>query len=189
MSEGVVFFDRDGTLIPTANYEKAIDVAPRRPEDLKLFPETAEVVNQLRRNGFLIIIVSNQPDIALGKINETTKESLEKRFEELLRENEINIDAIYYCHDHPDGINPDYPKECDCRKPKTGMVFAAVEKFSIDLKKSWVVGDRDKDINMGKAAGCKTVLIKKLWSKAENCSPDFIVNNLSEVVDIIKKNS
>lgn len=178
-----VFLDRDGTLVKTGTYENEKNVAPRRPEDLKLLRDTPGTLKELHQACFFIIITSNQPDIALGKIDEATRKELEKKFKDIIKQNKIHVDEIYYCHHHPNGINPKYPKECNCRKPKPGMLLMAAKKWNISLKDSWVVGDSDKDIDAGKSAGCKTILIKRSYS--QGCDPNFTVENLSQIVDIV----
>lgn len=182
--ERAIFFDRDGTLNHTFVWDNK-PYAPTRPKDLTLFPETAQTLRELKTLGYLLVIVSNQPDIALGKINEETKESLKMKFRELLEDARAPIDAIYYCHHHPDSINPDYPSECNCRKPKPGMIHRAATDFNIDLSKSWVVGDIDKDVNLGISVGCKTILLKQSYSG--QCQPNYTIDNLQEVVIIIKR--
>lgn len=181
-----VFFDRDGTVTNTFIRDNKA-YAATEPKDLELLKDTPNALNRLHASGFLIIIASNQPDIALGEIDEQTREALEAKFEELLDKNGAYVDATYYCHHHPDSINPNYPKECDCRKPKPGMILEAMKRFNIDFENSWVVGDNDKDVNLGKTAGCRTILIKRPYSG--ECEPDFTVDSLSEVVDIIIQNS
>lgn len=186
MKKKAVFFDRDGSLTNTFVIDNK-PYAPTRPEDLELLPETPEILNRLHDANHLIIVVSNQPDIALGKIDEPTRLAIEKKFVDLIEQKGVHIDEIFYCHHHPDSINPEYPKECGCRKPKPRMIIKAAEKFGIDLSKSWVIGDTDKDINAGKSAGCRTILIQRSYSG--NCEPDFSVQNLSQCVDIVLKNT
>lgn len=182
--EKAIFFDRDGTLNRTFVRDNK-PYTPTNPNDLVLFPETAQTLRELKDLGYLLIVISNQPDIALGKITEETKEALIMKFRELLESENVPIDAIYYCHHHPDSINPKYPNECTCRKPKPEMVIKATQDFNIDLTKSWVVGDIDKDVNLGIAVGCKTILFRQPYSG--QCQPDFEVANLLDIVKIIVK--
>lgn len=188
MVERAVFFDRDGVINDTdVDLSIPKSFAPRKPEDLRIFPGVAEIIRNLKNAGFVIIVVSNQPDIALGKIDESTRAALEGKFESLIKIEGIPVEEIYYCHHHPDSTNPDYPKNCDCRKPKPGMLIRAGRRYKINLEDSWVIGDTDKDINAGKAAGCKTILLRRPWSEEANCQPDFVIENLKESVDIILK--
>lgn len=179
-----VFFDRDGTLNKTFVVSNK-PYGPRHLKDIKLFKQVPFILNKLHELGFLIVVVSNQPDIALRKIDEKTRQALEKKFKNLVKIKKINIDAIYYCYHHPNSIDSKYPKNCDCRKPKPGMLLKASKELKINLKKSWIVGDTDKDIDAGKAAGCKTILIKKSYSG--RCEPDFAVKSLMDIINIIKQ--
>lgn len=181
-----VFFDRDGTLNETFVRNNK-PYGPTSLKDLELLPDAPLITNKLHGLNFLVIIISNQPDIALGQISEKSRIALKKKFEELIKKSKSCVDDIYYCYHHPDSINPTYPKECECRKPKPGMILTAANKYNIDLTRSWVIGDTDRDVNAGRTAGCKTILIKRLYSG--ECDPDFKVENLSQVIDIIRKNS
>lgn len=180
-----VFLDRDGILVKLINTE-----APRDPKDMELIPEILPVVKKLHKDGFLIIIVSNQPDIALNKINETTKNALKKRFEELLIQNNVLIDAIYYCNHHPNSVNQKYPKNCACRKPKPGMILNAHKKFNIDLPHSFMIGDRASDIKAGALVNTKTILydpnhVKDQSLKELRVEPDYIISKLDQILSII----
>lgn len=181
-----VFFDRDGTLNETFVRNNK-PYGPTSLKDLELLPDAPLITNKLHGLDFLVIIISNQPDIALGQISEKSRIALKKKFEKLIKKSKSCVDNIYYCYHHPQSINPRYPKECSCRKPKPGMILEAARKYNINLTHSWVVGDTDRDINAGRAAGCKTILIKRSYSG--KCDPNFTVENLSQVVDIITKKS
>jgi len=181
-----VFFDRDGVLNKTTvDLDALKSYAPTDPEQLEVFPEAYDIIKQLKIEGFAIIIVSNQPDIALNKIDEVIRKKLEEKFVIIISQKGVQVDRIYYCNHHPNGTNPNYPKDCDCRKPKPGMILQAAVEWSLDLKSSWMIGDTDKDINAGQAAGCKTILLVRPWSVADNCQPDYSVDNLEDVLDII----
>ena len=181
------FFDRDGILVRPVDGE-----APQRLEDLSLLPESIPVVRAVRQCGFLTIVVSNQPDAALGFINESTRRSLEKKFTALAKESNLPIDAISYCHHHPRGVVVKYTKDCSCRKPKPGMIINAGRKFAIDLRHSYMIGDRASDVKAGCDAGVTTILFDPEGSQQEYLKklmvqPDYTVKHLKEVVNILCK--
>lgn len=182
---GAVFLDRDGVLNPvTVAINPPHAFAPRVKGELSLFPEVRGVIEKLKQRGDGIFIISNQPDVALANISHETKTALEIRFTELLKENGITVDGIYYCNHHPKAIDPGL-RECECRKPMPGMLLTAAREHQINLENSWFVGDTDRDVNAGFRAGCRTILIERLWSNRQNCKPDFVVQTLEEAIDII----
>ena len=141
-----VFLDRDGVL--NANIERyGRPVAPWRLEDFKILPRVPEAVSELKRAGFVIVVVTNQPDIATGRTSLTT---LVAMHDELRRR--VAIDEIRVCP-HVDA------DACACRKPKPGMLVDAAADHSITLERSWLVGDRWRDIAAGHAAGCRSILV------------------------------
>jgi D,D-heptose 1,7-bisphosphate phosphatase len=151
-----VFLDRDGTI----NVSKGF-VA--EPDALDLMEGTAEGIRRVNQSEYLAIVVTNQPVVARGQCTEEDLRRIHDRMERLLGEKGAYVDDIYYCPHHPDG---GYPGEvralkrvCDCRKPAPGMLLRAAEKYNIDLPKSYMVGDSDRDMGAGEAAGCKTVRI------------------------------
>ncbi len=188
-----VFLDRDGVLVKNVAYGNEVDVAARKAEDLELLPEVPTVLKSLHDAGFLLVVVSNQPDIALGKIDEPTRISLEKRFEELIKEEKLPIDEIYYCHHHSKGVVAKYRVDCDCRKPKPGMLLRAVKEHNIDLAESFLLGDRASDIKAGEDAGVKkTILYDPKETQTPylldlNVTPDYTVKTLGEAAKIICK--
>lgn len=185
-----IFIDRDGVIVKNVDGE-----APKKAEDLKLNLESVPIMKKLQQKGYSIFVISNQPDVALGKINENVKKALLKKFRELLRENNISV-GIYYCFHHPRGVIKKYQKNCDCRKPKPGMLLKAIHDYKIDPLKSFIIGDRARDIKAGNLAGVRTILIdpensEKNYLLEYKVKPDFTVNKLLEVTDIIiiKENS
>lgn len=185
MKERAVFLDRDGIIVQLVNGE-----APQTPEQLALIEESILVIGESKKRGFLVIIVSNQCDIAKGVINKETRLALEERFRDLINQTGLPIDAIYYCHHHPEGVVPEYTQDCDCRKPKPGMLLQAAQDFDIDLKKSYIVGDRASDVKAGKTAGTKTILFdpgntQGKYLEELEVSPDHRVQSLLEISKII----
>jgi D-glycero-D-manno-heptose 1,7-bisphosphate phosphatase len=122
-----IFFDKDGVLeIP--EYKDGRDWAMKNPEQMQLY-DNVDTVTKLQQQGFRIFVITNQPDIALGNITEETKEELKRRFKSLLHKRRVRFDEIMYCHHHEKSINPNYPADCNCRKPKPGMIFALAKKW------------------------------------------------------------
>ena len=166
-----IFLDRDGVINKEVNYLSD-------PEDFILIEGTIEALKLLKQKGFLLIVITNQAGIARGFFDEKTLGSIHKKMEDLLNQENIFLDKIYYCPHHPD-----FTGECNCRKPKPGMIFNAKDKFNIDLSESYLVGDTLNDIETGHNANCKTVLVLTGYGREErkkinNIKPDFIFNNL-----------
>lgn len=187
MRRSAIFLDRDGIVVKPINSE-----APTAPIKLQLINEIIPVIKKAKESGYLVIIVSNQPDIALGLINEITKTKLEKRFVKLLSDRGIVMDEIYYCNHHPNSINPKYSKTCVCQKPKPGMLLRAIKKFNINPKNSFMVGDRASDVKAGRLAGIKTILYDPKntqgnFLKLHKIKPDFYMNSLSEIEQVINE--
>ncbi len=147
-----IFLDRDGTLNKEVNFLTNID-------DLELLPGAAEAVKKINQAGYLAIVITNQPVIARGEITLQQLNEIHAKLETLLGREGAYIDGLYFCPHHPDkgfeGERPEYKRDCECRKPKAGMVLQAARDFNIDLSASYMIGDRDKDVECGQAAGLK----------------------------------
>ncbi len=148
-----VFLDRDGTI----NEFRGLI---RKTEDLVLLPGVGAAIRRLNESGYLVIVVTNQPVIARGEVTPEELRMIHNRMETLLGRQGAYVDAIYYCPHHPHsgyaGEIAELKKDCDCRKPKPGMLLAAADDYHIDLKESWMVGDSSRDIEAGRAAGCRS---------------------------------
>jgi len=140
-----VFFDRDGTLIADAGYLN-------HPSQIKLFSQTAEALKSLRKAGFYLFVVTNQSGVARGYFSEAQVKKVHQNLRRMLKVKGAKIDAFFYCPHHPQGKVKSFSKKCDCRKPSPGMVKQALKRYSIDLKKSYVVGDKLDDILLAKNA-------------------------------------
>ena len=186
-----VFLDRDGVLnelvlnTATGEYEP-----PHSPDDLILFPHVIESLQVLQDAGFDLFLVSNQPDYAKGKTALEMIHAVHERFDHILKLNGIHFREYYYCYHHPNGIVPEYSVSCECRKPKPYFLLKAARDYSIDLKKSWMIGDRDSDIECGKAAGTSTIMIEELHSSGlrGSSNPYFKTANIKDAVTIILHN-
>ena len=162
-----VFLDRDGVLNRALVRDGRPD-PPARQEDLEILPGVAEALVDLRRAGFLLLVVTNQPDVARGTLSAT---SLARIHEHLLAT--LKLDKIYVCP-HDDA------NHCTCRKPLPGLLLTAAQEWSVDLQKSFMVGDRWRDIEAGRHAGCTTVLIDYGYREKLCSEPDKRVTSLRE---------
>ena len=167
MTSRAVFVDRDGTMAKDVSYCS-------RPEDFKLFSTTPQAIRLLNEHGFRVIVITNQSGIARGYFTEETLAKIHEKMKRDLAQQGAWVDAIYYCPHHPDD-------NCECRKPKPKLVLQATDDFDIDLERSFVVGDLPMDIELGRLAGCRTILINESPSKEgdETRNPDAIASDLS----------
>ncbi len=152
-----VFLDRDGTINEYVGFLRNID-------DFRLIDGVADAIKDFHKKGYLVIVVTNQPVIARGEITLDELAVIHDKMETLLGMEGTYVDDIFYCPHHPDrgfpGECPEYKIECTCRKPKPGMIFEAAQKYNIDTASSYMIGDGQNDIEAGKAAGCKTILLE-----------------------------
>ena len=174
-----IFLDRDGTINKYVGFL-------RSPNAFELLPCVCGAVKAINESGYLAIVITNQPVIARGEVTKSRLQEIHNKMETLLGEKGAYLDAIYYCPHHPhkgyEGEVPELKINCDCRKPKPGMLVQAAADFNIDLSQSWMVGDGENDILAGKAAGCKTALIG-----SEAYGQDVSVNSMAEFVGSIFK--
>lgn len=170
-----VFMDRDGTINKYVGFLKNID-------EFELLSGVADAIKRINESGYLAIVVTNQPVIARGEVSFEELEQIHNKMETLLGAEGAYLDAIYFCPHHPhkgyEGEVPELKIDCDCRKPKPGMLLRAAEDFNIDLSQSWMIGDGENDIKAGKAAGCQTALIG-----TEEYGQDITTDSLFDFVD------
>jgi len=168
-----VFLDRDGVLNRTYVHEDGKTHPPASPEEMEVLSGVQEACQALREAGFLLIVVSNQPDVARGTQSRAVVEAINEK----LRRH-LTVDEIRVCyHDNQD--------RCDCRKPKPGLLLEAAGAWGIDMSGSFIIGDRATDIEAGQKAGCKTVMINAAPLEAGRCRPDFQAASLSEAAEWI----
>jgi D-glycero-D-manno-heptose 1,7-bisphosphate phosphatase len=184
MPDKAIFLDRDDTIIEDPGYINSA-------EQVKLVPAAAQALVELRKLGFKLIVVSNQSGIARGIIQEQAIGQIHDRLKQLLAEHNAYLDRIYFCPFHPDGAVQKFRKDSDWRKPKPGMLLAASKEMKISLADSWMIGNGYADIAAGKAAGCRTVLIKSNIKPPEkkpgDPDPNFEVINMREAVNVVKR--
>lgn len=184
MVNKAILLDRDDTLIEDPGYIN-------HPGQVRLLDGVAESLVELRQMGYKLAVVSNQSGVARGIVTEQVLGEIHDRLKSLLAEKGAYLDAIYYCPYHPDGIIPKYRRDSDLRKPSPGMILQAAKEMDLDLSQSWAVGNSDRDIQAGKNAGCKTIILES-HSRDKNVvpsltKPDYRAVNLKEAVNIIKK--
>lgn len=152
----VIFLDRDGTMNVSKGFISNAD-------DLELIPGTIEAIKAINKSGALAIVITNQPVIARGECSFEELHNIHNKLKTLLGEKGAFVDDIFYCPHHPDkgfeGEVPELKFDCECRKPKTGMIDEAVKKYNIDLSKSYMVGDSTMDLELARNAGVKSVLV------------------------------
>jgi histidinol-phosphate phosphatase family protein len=155
--QAAVFLDRDGTLI------KEVD-GLTSPDQMELLPGAATAVQELNHRGVRAVMVSNQPVVAKGFCTEADVEETHRKLQTLLGREHAFLDRLYYCPHHPKkgfaGERPELKIECECRKPKPGMIVQAAQDLNLDLKSSWLIGDATVDIETAKNAGLKSVLVR-----------------------------
>lgn len=177
-----VFVDKDGTLIPDVPYN--VD-----PALITLGDGVLEGLQLLSEQRFLLIMISNQAGVAYGYFKEEALEGVRQKISELLSPANITLDAYYFCPHHTKGSVQQYTLDCGCRKPKPGMILKAAKDFNIDLSSSFMIGDILNDVEAGKTAGCKSVLLdnggETEWIMNELRTPDFVAKNFKEAAEWI----
>ena len=167
-----VFLDRDG-VINRATVTNGRPYPPKSVDRFEFLPGVVQAVEALNQAGFKVIVVTNQPDVATGKQRREVVESMHQ-----LLKKTLPVDAIKVCY-HQDSDN------CSCRKPKPRMLLDAAEELSLDLPNSYMVGDRWRDVEAGKAAGCMTILVKSDYREKQAQDPGAIVSSLLEASQLI----
>src|SRR5688572_9974294 len=190
MKRPAVFFDRDNTLIVSDGYLGD-------PSKVTLVNGAAAAIARARQLGFAVVVFSNQSGVARGMFSEEDVAAVNRRMEELLRAEDAGavIDRHEFCPFHPQGTIDVYARESDRRKPKPGMILSAAKALALDLERSWVVGDAPRDIEAGKAAGCRGVLFAdpalKKSPAAEvdgTATPDHVATTLADAMEFIARN-
>jgi len=169
-----VFLDRDG-VINRALERDSKPYPPRNLNEFEILPGVVAACKKLKQAGYLLVVATNQPDIGRGTLKQ---EIVEMIHAEMCRR--LPIDRVEVCY-HPGRGQ----SNCDCRKPKPGMLQRAARELGIDLKQSWMVGDRWRDVDCGQAAGCRTIFIDRGYAEELRQKPHFSAGNLAEAADII----
>jgi D-glycero-D-manno-heptose 1,7-bisphosphate phosphatase len=189
-----VFLDRDGVVNEIVSFpELGLLDSPLHPRQFKLLPQVAEAIEVFNRLGVKVVVISNQPAIAKGKMTMKSFERISQKMRTELGKKGAHVDAEYYCFHHPSAKNPQYRSNCDCRKPKPGLFLRAAKDLGLDLSKCYAIGDSLTDVKAGKSVGCRTFLIGYLkcdlckLMEDEGTRPDLIVPSLFEASEIVKK--
>jgi len=181
-----IFLDRDGVINEASGLIN-------NANDFRLLPDVENALIAINESDYLAIVITNQPVIARNICTFEELKKIHNKMDTLLGKKGAKIDALYYCPHHPDKGYPEenveYKIDCNCRKPKTGMIARATEDFNIDLSKSFIIGDSFRDIECGKNAGITTVGVETGRAcKDKPCKPDYIFKDLREAVEFILKN-
>ncbi|MFQ5411510.1 MAG: D-glycero-alpha-D-manno-heptose-1,7-bisphosphate 7-phosphatase [Phycisphaerae bacterium] len=173
-----IFLDRDQTLIHDPGYLSD-------PEQVRLLPGVPQALNRLREAGYPLVVVTNQSGIARGYFTEGALAAVHQRMRELLRAEGTDIDGIYFCPflDGPEAVHERYRQDSELRKPRPGMLLLAAKEMDLDLSGSWMIGDSPADIEAGRAAGCRTLLIGNGDPHAAN--PDCVAADLTDAAERI----
>ncbi|MDA4117304.1 MAG: HAD-IIIA family hydrolase [Thaumarchaeota archaeon] len=188
-----VFLDRDGVLnYLEYNPEEGRIGSPLSAKQLRVFSYAGTCVNRIKELGFKAILVSNQPGVAKRQLTLSELQRMNGKVRNELAKQGCALDAEYFCLHHPDALLKKYRFDCDCRKPKPGLLLRAAEENDIDLSKSFFVGDALVDVKAGKAAGCRTILLGHITTfltsmiEREVARPDFILPSLRQVPDQLR---
>jgi len=188
-ARSAVFLDRDGVLNElVAGQGSARPESPLRREDVRLLPGVVEPLRRLRDAGYLLIGVTNQPAAAKGTASVDDIFAVHSRVVALFAEQGVTFDDWRLCLHHPDGTVAALARACECRKPAPGMLFDAAEDLHVDLATSWMIGDTDADVEAGRAAGCRTVLVEQSASshkRGATTSADVRVPDLAHAAAVI----
>lgn len=152
MKQPAVFLDRDGTIIKEVDYLDSL-------EKVELLPGVPEALSALRAGGFKLFVVTNQSGVARGYFTETFVQKTHEFISHILGKQGCEIDGFYFCPHHPTEGKESYRQKCNCRKPEPGMVLRAASEHDLDLRRSWIIGDKKSDIMSAKSVGIKAVLV------------------------------
>jgi D-glycero-D-manno-heptose 1,7-bisphosphate phosphatase len=177
-----VFLDKDGTLIEDVPYNV-------RPERIRLAGGAAAGLPALHAAGYRLVVVSNQSGVARGMFAESALKDVEARLRELLEDVGVPLDGFYYCPHHPTGTVAEYAISCGCRKPSPGLLTRAAADLGLDLAASWMIGDILDDVQAGRAADCRTILLdnghETEWVRSPEREPDAVAADLAEAAEIV----
>jgi D-glycero-D-manno-heptose 1,7-bisphosphate phosphatase len=183
-----VFLDRDGVINRNIfNPVSGECEAPLTVSDFALIPGVREALQRLQRAGFLLFLVSNQPNYAKGKSALAELDAIDVELRRELAAMRVEFAAFYYCFHHPEGIVEGFSGPCVCRKPSPYFLLKAIEEFDVDPKQSWMVGDRATDILCGRAAGVRTVLVNAEGTGCRDVAPDHVAAHLAAAAEYICK--
>jgi len=181
-----VFLDRDGTVNEEVGYLRSLDL-------LKLIPGAAAAIGRLNRAGYKVVLVTNQSGVARGYFPESLVDAAHDLLAGMLKQEGAFFDGVYYCPHHPTAGNSKHTVVCDCRKPATGLIDRAAKDLDVDLARSFMVGDKWSDVELGHRAGTRSILVRSGFAPDDPGNrrpshvddPDFTAHDLAEAVDWI----
>jgi len=193
-SNKAILVDRDGVLNDLVyNEEEGRVLSPFSARETRVFPFVAGAVRALRDElGFKVIVISNQPGVSKKQFTLEELEKMNSKIRRALAKGGTRLDGEYYCLHHPEAIIKKYRVVCDCRKPKPGLLLRAAAENGLDLKKSYFVGDGLIDVEAGRRAGCRTILVGHMSTfltdlmEKENVTPDFMVRSFKDVPALLR---
>jgi D-glycero-D-manno-heptose 1,7-bisphosphate phosphatase len=187
MNGRALFLDRDGVVNELVFYPSHGEwEGPREVESLRMLPGAAAALREATARGWRVFLITNQPSYAKGKCSLESLQRVHQRVLENLREEKVMITDSYVCYHHPESRIEGFGT-CQCRKPSPFFIHQAAQRYGLDLARSWVAGDQDSDIQLGRNAGCRTALIKYEHSEAKRgrVRPDLVCADLTELVQKI----
>jgi D-glycero-D-manno-heptose 1,7-bisphosphate phosphatase len=178
-----IFIDRDGTISEEVGYIN-------HPSRFRLYPYSGAAVKMVKDHGWLAVVVTNQAGVARGYFSEDLIGQVHQKMEQELLQQDARLDAVFYCAHHPFVGEPPYRADCDCRKPKPGLITRAAMELNIDLARSWMIGDRHSDVELAHNAGTKSAFVLSGYGRGEwehqraswSHQPDLIATDLLEAV-------
>jgi len=181
-----IFIDRDGTISDEIGYVN-------HPARFRVYPWSVDAIRLINRSGRLAVMVTNQAGVARGYFPEHVVQAVHERLLETLRAGDAHLDGLYYCPHHPQAGQEPYRQDCQCRKPKPGLLKRAAEELGIDLGASWMIGDRLGDLQVGWAVGARSAMVKSGYGRGElenhaaswSRPPDLVAEHLLEAVSRI----
>ena len=189
-----LFIDRDGVIVSMIKYkDKESFDSPQKTTDVKLIKGVNNIINWTNQHNILVVVISNQPGVAKGKMDQNTSDAIEAKTHQLLKQSKAKINHVYICPHHPQGMVPKLSKNCKCRKPQPGLLLKASKDLNINLSQSIFLGDSASDIEAGKKAGCSTILflhsnnLSQKVKAAKKSNPDFKSINHQQTLSILKK--
>jgi len=188
-----VFLDRDGVLNDLEyNPEEGSIGSPLSARQLRVAPYAGDSLRRIKDLGYEAILISNQPGVAKRQLTYAEFDKMNRMVREALAKGGGELDAEYYCLHHPDALVKKYKSDCDCRKPKPGLILRAAKERGIDLGASFFVGDALADVKAGNAAGCKTILLGHVTTfltqmiEREDAKPDYVLPSLRKVPELLE---
>lgn len=188
MSQIAVFLDRDGTINEEMGYINHLD-------RFVLLPRTTKAIRLFNKLGLKVIVVTNQAGLAKGYFDEELLNQVHHKMERLLAKGGAHLDGIYYCPHHPEAVQEEYRKNCDCRKPNIGLIKWAAQEHGVDPRRSYMVGDKIEDVEFGKRAGAKGIMVLTGYGRGQwehkrhtwTIQPDYVAEDLYDAAQWIAR--